>query len=225
MTTDKTTKVPIEGKEEIQIQESRPSAWFEELYSAADNQGGGVPWANMQTHPIFSGWLADDPLDGKGNSALVVGCGFGDDAIELESLGYDVTSFDVSNTAIEYCAERFPESHVKFVQADLFDPHPEWAGKFHFVLEIYTVQAIPPAYEEEVIQKIAEFVAPGGQLLVIAEVGDQERTFENGPPWLLTPQHVGSFVRTGFEVSRQHIGETDENGMTSYVTTFKRPSA
>lgn len=224
MAADRIKKVATEGNEDIYVKESRPSDWFEELYSATTNEGGGVPWANMQTHPIFSSWLGGNRLAGEGKSALVIGCGLGDDAIELESLGYEVTAFDVSDTAIKFCTDRFPDSKVNFLQADLFASPAEWGGKFDFVLEIYTVQAIPPAYEEEIIQNIAGFVAPGGQLLVIAEVGEGKRSFESGPPWLLTPRHVESFVSYDLEVTSQQTGEADENGLISYVTAFKRPA-
>ena len=225
METGRNKKISVREDKEISIQESRPQDWFEELYSEANNEGGGVPWANMQTHPRFAAWLNDNKLVGEGNSALVIGCGMGDDAIELESFGFDVTAFDVSGTAIKYCLERFPDSKVNFLQADLFEAHPEWIGKFDFVLEIYTVQAIPPDYEKEVIQKIADFVAPNGRLLVVAEVGEEERSFDNGPPWVLTPLHVESFVSCDLEVTGQQIEKDDEMGSDSYVTTFKRSGA
>ena len=73
----------------------------------------------MTTHPSFADWLSNNPLNGKGKSALVVGCGMGDDAVALESLGFQVTAFDVSESAVKFCKARFPGSEVDFVQADL----------------------------------------------------------------------------------------------------------
>lgn len=207
------------------IQEDQPSGWFEPLYSNSNTASEGVPWANMQTHPSFSRWLVDNPQDGDGIRALVVGCGMGDDAIELESLGFQVTAFDVSETAIKYCKERFPQSKVDFEQADLLEDQPQWQRKFDFVLEIFTVQALPPKYEREVIQNISSFVAPDGQILVIAEVSREKRSFENGPPWLLTPQHIDAFASCGLGVAGKYVeksslGNDDTN---VYVTTFNRP--
>jgi len=148
-----------------------------------------------------------------------------DDAIELESLGFQVTAFDVSETAIEYCKDRFPQSNVSFEQADLLEDQIGWHRKFDFVLEIYTVQALPPKYEEELIQNISDFVAPGGQLLVIAEVGRKPRDFGNGPPWVLTPEHIDSFVSRGLTVQRKEVEESHlGNGEEIYVTTFNRPN-
>ena len=39
-------------------EEDKPTAWFDPLYKNADDEGNGVPWANMATHPGFDAWLA-----------------------------------------------------------------------------------------------------------------------------------------------------------------------
>lgn len=206
------------------IQENEPSNWFEPLYAGSNTKGEGVPWANMETHPSFRSWLTHNPLKGEGKSALVVGCGMGDDAIELESLGFQVTAFDVSETAITFCKERFPQSKVDFVQADLLENQSQWMRKYDFVLEIFTVQALPPKYEKELIQNISNFVAADGQILVIAEVGREERSFKKGPPWILTSQHIDLFVSCGLSVAGKYI-EKDSSSygdIGTYVTTFKK---
>ena len=212
------------NQDRFSIQENQPSNWFEPLYAGSNTSGEGVPWANMETHPSFRSWLTHNPLEGDGRLALVVGCGMGDDAIELESLGFQVTAFDVSETAIKLCKERFPQSKVDFVQADLLESQSQWQRKFDFVLEIFTVQALPPKYEKDLIQKISDFVAPDGQILVIAEVGREERSFENGPPWVLTSQHIDSFVSYGLRVAGKYIEKdsSSNDDIGTCVTTFKR---
>lgn len=211
-----------EHQKKFSIQEDKPADWFEPLYAGSNRSGEGVPWANMATHPSFRRWLDQHPLIGHGKLALVIGCGMGDDAIELEKQGFQVTAFDVSETAINFCNERFPESTVNFVQADLLQNHAKWYKKFDFVLEIYTVQALPPKYEAELIRNISDFVAAAGQLLVIAEVSDEERAFENGPPWLLTPEHIDSFLSCGLSLKNENIEQESANRdeMRTYVTTF-----
>lgn len=215
-----------ENQEKFSIQEGNPVDWFEPLYAKSTKNGEGVPWANMETHPSFRRWLNQNQLSGSNKSALVVGCGMGDDAIDLEGLGFQVTAFDVSETAIKFCKERFPGSSVNFIQADLFQEQNQWQKKFDFVLEIYTVQALPPKYETELIQKISSFVAPAGQLLVIAKVSNEERAFENGPPWLLTPQHIDSFVSCGLNLKNTVIEQnaSDQSEMETYVTEFSAPA-
>jgi 2-polyprenyl-3-methyl-5-hydroxy-6-metoxy-1,4-benzoquinol methylase len=216
--------VKNKDQDRFSVQENQPSNWFEPLYAGSNTNGEGVPWANMETHPSFGSWLTKNPLEGDGKTALVVGCGMGDDAIELEALGFQVTAFDVSETAIKYCKERFPQSKVDFVRADLLENQSQWQRKFDFVLEIFTVQALPPKYEKELIQNISDFVAPDGKILVIAEVGKEERAFENGPPWLLTSQHIDSFVTCGLKVVGKYVEQDSSNTgeLGTYVTTFKR---
>ena len=216
-----------ENQKKYSIKEDSPVDWFEPLYAESTKNGEGVPWANMETHPSFMRWLNRNQLNGTNKFALVVGCGMGDDAIDLESLGFQVTAFDVSETAIKYCKERFPDSSVNFVQADLLLEQSQWQRKFDFVLEIYTVQALPPKYEIELIANISSFVAPGGRLLVTAEVGQQKRTFENGPPWLLEPHHIDSFISCGLELQNTTIEKDSSSNseMQTYVTEFSRPCA
>jgi SAM-dependent methyltransferase len=212
-------------KNEFGIREDRPADWFEPLYAQSGSDGTGIPWANMSAHPSFSEWLKGADLEGSGKSALVVGCGMGDDAIELESRGFQVTAFDVSETAIRYCNGRFPESNVSFIQADLLKEQPDWDRKFDFVLEIFTVQALPPKYEDELVHNISGFVAPGGHLLVIAEVSGEQRSFEKGPPWLLTPRHVDKFMSCGLDVVDRNIekGSLNNGDSEIHVTAFKYP--
>lgn len=215
-------KIIAFGDQEFRVSEDEPTGWFEDLYSNSSPGGEGVPWANMDTHPLFAAWLKRHPLVGASRSALVIGCGLGDDAIELERRGFEVVAFDVSQSAVRFCERRFPGSAVRFVQADLLAPPSEWAGKFDFVLEIYTVQALPPRFEADVIKQIAGFVAPGGQLVVAAEVRAAERDFDSGPPWPLRPDHADAFAAYGLRIEDRHVDEAGESSSVSYVTTFSR---
>ena len=206
--------------------ENQPTAWFEPLYRDADDQGSGLPWANMDTQPSFRAWLDRNELQGNGKKAVVIGCGMGDDAIELESRGFSVTAFDVSESAIAHCRRRFPDSSVDYLVADLFDLDPEWRQRFDFVLEIYTIQALPPRYESTVVPTIAGLVASGGRLLVVAIVGDEERSFDAGPPWILTPEHIASFEAQGLSVVDRFTREkASRQGDDVWVTTFTRPAS
>ncbi len=203
--------------------EYRPTEWFEPLYRDAGESGAGPSWAHMETQPSFKAWLDQKDLKGGDRSALVVGCGMGDDAIELSSRGFKVTAFDVSKSAIAHCNRRFPDSDVTFLQGDLFAENAGWAGRFDFVLEIYTIQALPPRYEDEVIGRIADYVAEDGQLLVVAIVGSEERSFESGPPWALTPDHIQTFQRRGLTVVDRIIREkASKKGDDVWITAFQR---
>ena len=211
------------------VEEEQTLIRFESRYSQSNKDGEGLPWAHMKPHPCFSEWLRRNPLDGEGRRALVVGCGMGDDAVELEGLGFQVTAFDVSTSAIAYCRERFPHSDVDFLEADLLADHPQWFEKFDFVLEIHTVQALPPKYEQELIQSITGFVAPKGQLVVVADMGKTTRAFDDGPPWLLTPEQIESFTVYGLTIHQNFIEKNtwddDTNIEHVSVTTFSKSGA
>ena len=211
-----------ELRNKLGVEENKPNDWFETLYSESNEGGEGVPWANMDTHPMFKSWIAENPIIGEGKTALVVGCGMGDDAIELEAKGFEVTAFDVSNSAIEFCKTRFPNSGVKFIQADLLEGVSEWHRKFDFVLEIFTIQALPPKYENTLIQNISDFVSNDGNLIIITEVQQGKRTYENGPPWLLNYEYPKSFENCGLTQIFHSSNTETEMGEEIHLTIFQR---
>lgn len=211
-----------ELRKQLGVEENNPNDWFETLYTQSSEKGNGVPWANMAPHPLFKRWIDQNMPSGKGKTALVVGCGLGDDAIALEALGYEVTAFDVADSAIDLCKKRFSNSKVNFVQADLIEGIADWKHQFDFVLEIFTVQALPPKYEQTLIENIARFVAPNGQLLVITEVQHQQRSFEVGPPWLLNKSYIASFESFGLQMISMENDQTPEMGDEIHTTLFER---
>lgn len=211
-----------ELRKKLGVDESKPNDWFETLYSRVDDSGDGVPWANMAPHPMFKMWFDTiEPLETE-KTALVVGCGLGDDAIELENKGYTVTAFDVSESAIELCKKRFPNSKVEFVTADLLAGIPGWKHKFDFVLEIFTIQALPPKYEDVLIKNISDLVSEGGQLVLVTEVQTEKRVFEKGPPWLLNFDYVELFEKHGLKLASQEISKETEKGEEIHLSVFKK---
>ena len=176
----------------------------------------------MSTHPVFKSWVDEHTLDGKGKTALVVGCGLGDDAIALEEHGFTVTAFDVSSSAINLCKKRFPKSTVDFVKADLIAGVPEWRKKFDFILEIFTIQALPPKYEQTLIENLSSFVAEEGELMVITEIRKGERDFKIGPPWLLNYDYMISFEQQGLNLSFLTNDHAPTMGEECHLAIFKR---
>lgn len=170
--------------------------WFEQVYAQAQANGTRPPWTIDAAHPHLKKWAEREALDGAGKTALVVGCGWGDDAEYLATLGFDVTAFDISETAIQVCQERFPASAVAYVVADLFALPAAWQGAFDFVLENRTVQALPPRLTQQAIRAEAALVAPRGHLLVLCW-GRDDDTPREGIPWPLAPADLQPFVAAG----------------------------
>lgn len=147
--------------------------WFEALYSEAAGDAYIIPWADRTPNPHLVGWLTNNAVKGEGRRTLVIGCGLGDDAEVLAALGFDVTAFDISPTAIAWCRQRFPVSPVQYVVADLFNAPKAWEGGFDLVVEAYTLQVLPPEFRLLAMDAIARCVAPSGLLLVIARGRDE----------------------------------------------------
>jgi SAM-dependent methyltransferase len=181
------------------IRKGEPLGWFEALYQEAARGDGAIPWADMEPNPRLIEFWKAHPLETAGKRALVIGCGFGDDSEKLAEWGFETTGFDISKTAIEAANKRYPTTHVEYVVADLFDPPPAWIRGFHFVLEIYTVQALPAELRAKAIEAIAKFVAPGGRLLAIARGRAEGEPEGQGPPWPLRRAELDGFRRAGLE--------------------------
>lgn len=168
------------------------TGWFEKLYAAAEHGEAEVPWDRPAPSPNLS---AAGLPPGDGRNALVVGCGLGRDAEYLAGLGYAVTAFDISETAVRVARERHPGSPVDYRVADLLDPPADWRQAFALVLESNNVQALPAPLRAQAIAAVASFVAPGGTLLVLAAAamdGDG-----HGPPWPLTRAEIDAFATGG----------------------------
>jgi hypothetical protein len=176
-----------------------PTAWFDELYAAAERGERDVPWDRAEPNPRLVEWARERGVSGEGKSAVVVGSGLGEDAEYVAGLGFDTTAFDVAPTAIRTMERKFPDSRVRYVVADLLDPPADWRQAFDFVLESITVQALPPDYHAEATKRVTELVAPGGTLLVLSAAGDGHA---DGPPWPLTRAEVEAFEQGGLEMVR-----------------------
>jgi len=128
----------------------------------------------------------------------VVGCGLGDDAEELVRRGFDVTAFDISQTAIDWCRSRFPASRVTYVTADLLDTPPAWNSRFSWVFELYTLQVLPAELRSAAVQQIAGLVAPHGRLLVVCRGRDPGEP-EGEMPWPLRKEELEVFKACGLQ--------------------------
>jgi hypothetical protein len=167
--------------------------WFETLYARAEHPDH-IPWADMQPNPHLVEWAARTAFDGRGLSAVTIGCGLGDDAEFLAASGCEVTAFDISPSAIGWCQRRFPTSTVRYMTADLLALPQDW--QFDRVVEIYTVQALPLALRSAAIHAVARLVKPEGRLLAIgrlAESPDEQVSM----PWPLTREEIREYEATG----------------------------
>lgn len=178
------------------------TGWFERLYAAAAAGEATVPWSRGEPNRFLVEWterLDRTPRrrrDGHDQRAIVVGCGFGDDAEHIAGLGFDTTAFDVAPGAVRAARQRFPDSAVHYGTADLLNLPAEWRHAFGLVVESLTVQSLPPPLHQQAIEAVAGLAAPGGTLLVIAAAREEGEQVE-GPPWPLTPAEIDVFTADG----------------------------
>jgi SAM-dependent methyltransferase len=212
-----------------------PTGWFERLYAAAEQGSATVPWADLTPNPHMVAALADVSglpdvpvlaglaLHPRRERALVVGCGLGDDAEFVASLGFDTVAFDVAPTAITGALKRFPQSTVDYETADLLKLPEAWAGAFDLVVECYTIQVLTGPARREAIRQVARTVAPGGRLLVIARAR-AEHDDPGTMPWPLTRDEVRSFQRHGLsEVSTVDFFDPEEPTVRRWRAWFMAP--
>jgi hypothetical protein len=192
-----------------------PTGWFEELYVKAGAGEAEVPWERTEPNPRFVAWAEQRDLGAAGKRAIVVGSGLGMDAEYVGRLGFDTTAFDVAPTAIRVTKERFPDSKVNYVVADLLDPPAEWREAFDFVFESITVQALPPDLHAEATRRVTELVAPGGTLLVLSAAGE-DGDEPDGPPWPLTRAEIEAFAQGGLELVELEELHDDASGFESF---------
>ena len=173
-----------------------PCGWFEAVYQRAEQEGFTVPWKTEGGHPSIREWLEREGSAAPGQRALVIGCGFGDDAELLAEYGFAVQAFDIAETAISACRARFPYSAVDYRVANLFALPTEWRAAFDLVLESRTLQALPWEHLAAAVAAMHRTIVPDGRLLVLTH-GRDERESHRGIPWPLARSDLSAFIAAG----------------------------
>lgn len=105
----------------------------------------------------------------ESGTALDAGCGAGAEAIWLAAQGWDVTGADVANAALDHAKDRAAvagvSDRVRWIQADL----SSWAPETQYDL-VTTHYAHPAMPQLDFYGRIADWVAPGGTLLIVGHL-------------------------------------------------------
>jgi SAM-dependent methyltransferase len=199
------------------------TGWFEQLYREAERGESVVPWDDRTANAHLLDFWRAHPISASGKKALVIACGFGQDAEQIAAWGFSTTAFDISATAIKEVCRRFPNTPVKYVTADLLRPPPEWNGAFDFVFETNTLQALPAELRPQAVESIARFVKPGGLLLAIAR-GREEHEPLGDLPWPLTRAELDHFIQCGLVEQSFHVlSDADAPEVRRFRAAYTRP--
>lgn len=200
-----------------------PTGWFEVLYREAEEGKSTIPWDDRHPTPHLIGFWMQHLLQAEGKSALVTGCGLGDDAEQLAKWGFRTTAFDISEAAIRACRKRFPGSKVEYDAANLLKPPAHWSGQFDFVFEANTLQVLPAALRPQAMRNITSFLRPGGSLLVIARSREPSEP-EGQMPWPLTRSEISAFTALGLEErSFEIVSDVEEPDVRRFRVLFRLP--
>ena len=172
-----------------------PTGWFDSIYKSANGDHTKVFWADLEPSPYLVSWLEKNPIDKPSKRACVIGCGVGDDAEALSKFGFEVTAFDISVTAIELCKNRYKDTKVNYVVADLFDYPKEWFEKFNVVYECNTIQVLPGDYRIKARIAMSLLICKDGYILVSCR-SRNEGEKENAIPLPLTKGEMDEFVNS-----------------------------
>ena len=182
------------------------------IYRRADGALELVPWANEGPHPAFLAWLnAEAPcLVRPGCRVAVVGCGLGDDAIELINRGFDVTAFDHAASAIAWAKERFPRHAHTFVEADVFEAPSKWRHRFDLVIDVNNIPWVDREKRPEYAARVVDLLHPNGALFVICTGCDSPDRMEHHDDPLPPAGLLSLFASKGLAPTRALDDFTDD---------------
>lgn len=197
--------------------------WFDALYKEAAGDNEKIPWADLEPNKFLVEFAEKTNLKGDDRKALVVGCGLGDDARYLRDLGFNVTAFDISETAINWARKIHQETDIKFAVADLFNPPKDWYQAFEFVLEIYTIQPLPLEIRPNVIDAIANFVKfPDGRIVIVTR-GREDDEIPPEMPWALSRRDLSRFEENGLrQIFFEEMQGDEEPPIPRFIVEYEK---
>lgn len=215
---------PIAYKKMVKEYQERddPLGWFDSIYADANGDHKEVFWADLAPNPYLLAWLETHPLEMENKKAIVIGCGVGDDAEALSAYGYDVTAFDIAPSAISLCKNRYTQTQVTYLVADLFNYPLEWNEAYDIVYECNTIQVLPGKYRKNAIESMVSLMAKNAHILVSCRsrnCGEKEEEI----PLPLDKNEMSDFVLLGLqEKSFLAYEDTQIPSIPHFFATYRR---
>ena len=126
-----------------------------------------IPW-NIETPPNILVELVDSGKV-KPCKTIDLGCGTGNYAIYLASVGFDVTGIDISPTAIKIAKENAKKKGIKcnFLVADVLGNLNEVKEKFDFAYDWELLHHIFPDKRRIYVENVHRLLNPEGKYLSV----------------------------------------------------------
>ncbi len=202
------------------LESDDPLSWFETLYKYSEEERDLIPWDWKEPHPYLVEWVNSTEYRGK---ALVVGCGLGEDAAFLSKMGWEVTAFDISNSAIDWAKNLHRDVSVEWLVEDLLKLPSSWTASYDLVLEVHIIQAIPRKIGKIASERLAPLVSEGGHLVCIGKLKETPDE-EPGPPWPLSLDFIER-IGKGLEQDELLISNIKGKESTRYRAVWNRKKA
>ncbi len=126
-----------------------------------------IPW-NFKTPPDV---LENLVRTGKITPCKTIdlGCGTGNYAIYLASEGFDVTTVDISSSAIKIAKNNASQKGIdcNFIVADILGDLKQIQSTFNFAYDWELLHHIFPSNREKYIRNVYRLLNPGGQYLSV----------------------------------------------------------
>jgi SAM-dependent methyltransferase len=173
-------------------------------------KGNNAGQREIAPHP----YLAREISNLTPGTALDAGCGEGIEAIWLANKGWNVVAADISSEVLARAADRATHveaatERLRWVEADLSTWEP--GEQFDLVATHYAHPAIP---QLEFYKRIANWVAPGGTLLIVGHLHTHghEHQEEGRPPEEATA--TANSITAGLDPTQWLIITVDETTRT-----------
>ena len=219
----RTSKLATQSLAETYAKRGDPNGWFEEFYAQANGDIHNVYWADLEPSPLLLDYLEKHKVQ-NGAQAITIGCGLGDDAEALSQYGFHVTAFDISPSAINMCRQRYPDTAVDYMVADLFNHPAKWLNRFDLVYECNTIQILKGPDRVRAVNAISDLLAPKGELLVSCRsrnTGEQSDVF----PLALDREEIDGYQRAGLNELRFVSYDDDQDPpVPHFFAVYKRPA-
>ena len=122
-----------------------------------------------------------------------LGCGAGNYAIYLASMGFDVTGIDISPTAIEFARENAMKKGVrcKFLAGDVLGALDEVMETFDFAYDWELLHHIFPEKRKKYVENVRKILNPGGKYLSVC-FSEKDTQFGGSGKYRKT--HIGTIL-------------------------------
>jgi SAM-dependent methyltransferase len=180
-----------------------PDRDFEASYRA-----GSPPWDIGRPQPEVLRLAAEGELVGD---VIDLGCGTGENALHLASLGRRVLGIDHSPTAIERARAKAAERGLPaaFLVADALDLG-KVRRRFETGLDCGLFHALAPEQRRAYAHSLCEVLSPGAALQLIC-YSEEEPPERSGPPNRISQYEIGAAFRSLFALTKIRAGVLDSN--------------